>query len=579
MRELAWVLTMASSDDSGSEFEGFAPDVVEKARRELLELVPVNPEDVSDVDISELSDFETDSDGENDEGPHVRNGDGERSTWFEELKHVQTQPFIGNSGPTTELQETAREMDFFNLIFPSTLFENIARETNKYAEIEQEKNGVDPKWRSTTAAEIRAYVAIQIIMGIVVAPTQDLYFSKDDLFRPTGINQRITRDRLDKLNQYFHVADTTGNPPKRQPGHDKLAHIRPIMNVILEKSKSEYAPHMEVSVDEAMIAYTGRLGFKQYVPLKPTKRGIKVWMRADPNNGYVNQFQVYTGKEGNVVEKGLGERVVRDLTRDIWGHFHHVYCDNYFTSVPLFRELLDNKTYACGTIRTNRRGLPQAVTKAKLKKQGDVVQRQSESMVVTAWHDKRTVTLLSTNADPLDMTEVARKQKDGSVVNVRCPRVLKSYTQNMNGVDRADQLRSTYGICRKAAKWWKYLFWFMVDVAICNSLILMKESKNHVIRTKTGRHRERTQLEFRTQLAHQLLGDYRGKRKRESLPEQQTRGLSHWPAEMDKKRTCKQCAKNKIRRERIHGCEQCGVNLCIPCFKPYHLEKHPELFN
>lgn len=29
----------------------------------------------------------------------------------------------------------------------------------------------------------------------------------------------------------------------------------------------------------------------------------------------------------------------------------------------------------------------------------------------------------------------------------------------------ADQLRSTYSIARKAAKWWKYLFWFMADVA------------------------------------------------------------------------------------------------------------------
>ena len=104
----------------------------------------------------------------------------------------------------------------------------------------------------------------------------------------------------------------------------------------------------------------------------------------------------------------------------------------------------------------------------------------------------------------------------------------------MNGVDRADQLRSTYSICRKAAKWWKYLFWFKVDVAICNAIILMKESPNHIITTKSGRRRERIQLEFRKKLAHQLLGDYWGKRKRESIGEHQTRGLSHWPTEMDK---------------------------------------------
>lgn len=143
------------------------------------------------------------------------------------------------------------------------------------------------------------------------------------------------------------------------------------------------------------------------------------------------------------------------------------------------------------------------------------------------------------------MTEVSRKQKDGSIVNVRCPKVLKQYTKNMNGVNRADQLRSTYSICRKAAKWWKYLFWFMVDVAICNSFILMKESINHSITTKSGGRRERVQLEYRMKLAHQLLGDH------------QTRGLIHWPTEMDKKRTCKQCSKNKIRKERTYGCEQC----------------------
>lgn len=81
-----------------------------------------------------------------------------------------------------------------------------------------------------------------------------------------------------------------------------------------------------------------------------------------------------------------------------------------------------------------------------------MVQQQNLSMVATAWHDKRTVTLLSTNADPRDMTD---KRMD------LCPKILKLYTQNMNGVDREDQLRSTYSICRKAAKRWKYLFWFM----------------------------------------------------------------------------------------------------------------------
>jgi hypothetical protein len=45
-----------------------------------------------------------------------------------------------------------------------------------------------------------------------------------------------------------------------------------------------------------MIAFKGRLSFKQYLPAKPTKFGIKVWERASPQNGYCHEFQIYTGK-------------------------------------------------------------------------------------------------------------------------------------------------------------------------------------------------------------------------------------------------------------------------------------------
>ena len=210
---------------------------------------------------------------------------GDRNEWSVQLRPVEIDDFLGNPGPVTILDENKSELDFFHLIFDENLYQTFADETNRYAEIVQQQKGRDAKWTNTNAAEMRAYIAFHIIMGIIVAPSQDMYFSKDKLFSPTGIHERITRDRMDKLHQYFHVADTTNNPQRRQPGHDKLAHIRPILENIRVKLKAEYRPHRETSVDEAMIAFTGRLGFKQYVPLKLTKRGIKVWMRADPHNG------------------------------------------------------------------------------------------------------------------------------------------------------------------------------------------------------------------------------------------------------------------------------------------------------
>lgn len=103
-----------------------------------------------------------------------------------------------------------------------------------------------------------------------------------------------------------------------------------MMEETRSKFKTVYNPHMEVSIDEAMVGFSGRLGFKQYVPLKPTKRGIKVWVRADPSNGYMNVFQVYTGKHEGAVETNLRGRVLMDLMEPILIMGHHVYCDSFF---------------------------------------------------------------------------------------------------------------------------------------------------------------------------------------------------------------------------------------------------------
>ena len=194
------------------------------------------------------------------------------------------------------------------------------------------------------------------------------------------------------------------------------------------------------------------------------------------------------------------------------------------------------------------------------------------------WHDKRTVTILSTLSNPLETSSVKRKKKDGSQVDVPCPEAIKSYTTYMNGVDRADQLRSSYPVSRRAAKWWKYLFWFLIDISIINGFIMMKESTNHQMKSKTLRKKDRCQLHFQQNLVKQLIGNYWHKRKRESVQNKASEGLLHWPVILCKKRTCKQCSLRGVRREPASGCEQCNVNLCIDCFKPYHKENFPALF-
>ena len=103
-------------------------------------------------------------------------------------------------------------------------------------------------------------------------------------------------------------------------------------------------------------------------------------MRADATNGYVSQFQVNPGKVGGKLETQLGEQFVKDVTRNLVGKYYAVYCDNFITSVQLFNDLLNDSTYACGTIQSNqvvypdeykpflKKGLPERGDYKQLKK-------------------------------------------------------------------------------------------------------------------------------------------------------------------------------------------------------------------
>ncbi|KAM3924560.1 piggyBac transposable element-derived protein 4-like [Leptodactylus fuscus] len=89
-----------------------------------------------------------------------------------------------------------------------------------------------------------------------------------------------------------------------------------------------------VTVDKQLVAFRGRCPFRQYIPSKPAKYGIKIWTLCDSKSSYALNVQVYTGKAPDErPEKNQGMRVVLDLTHGLKGQ--NVTCDNFFTSYQL----------------------------------------------------------------------------------------------------------------------------------------------------------------------------------------------------------------------------------------------------
>ena len=169
----------------------------------------------------------------------------------------------------------------------------------------------------------------------------------------------------------------------------------------MKNFQDSYTPAENLSIDESMVGFKGRLAFLQYMPKKTQKWGMKAWVLADAANGYVWNCKLYTGKDDfPASDLGLAHRVVKALLDDdrlrIKGY--RIFMDNFYSSPDLFRDLQREVFEACGTLRSNRKGIPEEVRSAWLGK-GDSHFSRDDTLLYMKWKDKRDVMMLSTFHD------------------------------------------------------------------------------------------------------------------------------------------------------------------------------------
>ena len=94
--------------------------------------------------------------------------------------------------------------------------------------------------------------------------------------------------------------DNTSAPACTDPNYDRLWKARPLIDLLQHTCGEMRNPGQQFSIDESMIGTKCHLSFIQYLPAKPTKWGIKVWVCSDAATRHILSFSIYTGKDPNV---------------------------------------------------------------------------------------------------------------------------------------------------------------------------------------------------------------------------------------------------------------------------------------
>ena len=120
-----------------------------------------------------------------------------------------------------------------------------------------------------------------------------------------------------------------------------------------------YNPSENLTVDEVIVKYSGRVIFRQYIPKKRKRFGIKIYKLCD-EAGFMCAMRVYLGKDSQSATDDMTatHTTVRHLTRRVEDLGQKLFMDNFFSSPRLFDDLDRHKINSCGTVRPNRKDMP-----------------------------------------------------------------------------------------------------------------------------------------------------------------------------------------------------------------------------
>ena len=504
------------------------------------------------------------------------------------------------SGPVRVLDASITPLEYFNLFYTAQIFRDLVDFANENARRSKESDPDNNKgdWKMLTVDELKVYYGLAIMKDIIKLDRDAHYWHQGGkhFLLYTRFGNVMSRDRFFQIRRYLYFVD----PRDPVNAADKLHKIRYILNSVCQNFQDEYVPHEHVTVDEAMVPFKGRLGFKQFMKNKPVKSGIKLWVLADSVTAYCYNLEVYTGKHEQQINRlmGLSAWVVIGLTKPIHNFGHIIYTNNFYTLPILVKYLASRKTYLCGTMHPNHLGYPADMvktnTEARRLPRGSSDWRQCEdsSMLATAWNDKRMVYYLSTAHAPHEEEpqSVAQRQRDGTEVELPCPPTVAAYAWMASRLDQMTRQNKL----KKCMKWYRQVETKLMETCLYNAYII----EGHAIDHKVGNVVKCNFLSFRLDLAQKLVEGHYVEKAPVGRPRTEANDndphldrMDHWPVRGEgKDHVCEVCnALHKHHERRNPGvsyrdnpfkqrkttmkCEKCSVYLCCnqqDCFRVYH---------
>lgn len=420
-------------------------------------------------------------------------------------------------------------------------------QTNRYAE-KKLRNKIltkrEESYHDLTLLELEEYLGVLIMMGIDKKPDLNMHWQTHGMWTSNLIKDTMSRDRFKMINKFLCVGD--------ESEHDKLNRIRNLSCQIQNNSSKYYCPRKKLAIDESMIAFKGNHSLKQYLPIKPTKWGFKVFLLCESITGYCIKHKFFSGKNQPEFKP---KNICIKLANGFENQNFHIYMDNLYTSVDLFEEFYEKGIKCTGIIRKTKKKLPDVANLTK-DKSFTLQFLKRNQLTLALWKDHKIVCMGSTYYSNEFIYH--KKWRNGNQAQIQIPLMIKEYNTYMKGVDIFDQRLTYYSYPHKFKKWWKYIFIYLLEISMFNSFIIYNKFQEF----KRGKQLE--YLQFRLKLAIEFTKFEVNQEKEEAISYAPVH--HHSLIKRVARKDCRICKENGKKSSPPYECNICKQFMHESCF-------------
>lgn len=433
--------------------------------------IPVGSPHVSDTE--QESDDVSDDDDENVPLSQLAVYESRNGTKWSKIPPVPTRTRAHNimtrpSGPKGIARDVSTPIESFLLFFDSDILTILVESTNIYIDTIKHKYQRDRDAKPTDLVEMKAFVGLLLLIGVCRAGRRNL---KDFWDNSQGLGIELVYTTMSKSRFRFLLRcvrfDDVRDRSARQSS-DRLAAIRQIIEIMLRNCKQCYTPSECVTLDEQLVAFKGRCAFIVYMPNKPCKFGIKIIMAVDVKYPFVCNFEVYAGQhpEGPYRLSNQVPDIIHRVLEPLYDLGCNVTMDNWFTSVPVSKDLLQKRITVVGTLKKNKPEIPQKFKSSQNREILDSAFGFQPNCTLVSYVPKKNkvVLLLSTLHNDANIDPESGEAKK--------PEIITYYNHTKYGVDVFDKMCRQYDVTRNTRRWPLILFYNFLNMAGINGLVI-----------------------------------------------------------------------------------------------------------